>query len=221
MDRILLPIGNDFFHVDTLADGGKGATTTRGTQQDIDTRLPKMFTLGRKCLVAAIDQARLVAPVDIVIVPGNHDQQQMYRMGEVLNAWYRDDARVAVDNSPALRKYYRYGANLFGFTHGLEFKRKRDNLVSIMATECPPDMWVATTHREWHVGHNHIAMTKNYTGDPREELWEGRGVRVRSLPGITPEDSWHYAEGYKHRRTATALAFRVSGGIEGLHEFNL
>jgi len=220
VEQILFPVGNDFFHVDTLADGGKGATTTRGTQQDIDTRLPKMFTLGRKALVAAIDLARRVAPVDVVIVPGNHDQQQMYRMGEVLNAWYRADDRVNVDNDPTLRKYYQYGQNLLAFTHGLEFKRRRDNLVTIMATEAPPEMWASTTHREFHVGHNHVAQELQYMV-PNQALWEGRGIRVRSLPGLTPEDSWHYGQGYKHRRTATALAFRKSGGIEGLHEFNL
>jgi hypothetical protein len=106
-------------------------------------------------------------------------------------------------------------------THGEEFKRKRDNLVSVFATECPPEMWAAAKYREIHVGHNHINMQKIYTGDPVEVEWEGRATRVRSLPAITPEDSWHYEEGYKHTRAATAIVFRRSGGVAGLHEFVL
>jgi len=220
IEHILIPLGNDLFHVDTLAVGGKGATTTRGTQQDIDTRLARMFTHGRRAVVELIDAAREIAPVTVIMVPGNHDEQTVYKLGEVLNAWYRNDKRVEIIYGPNKRKYWQYGKNLLAFTHGEEFKRKRDNLVSIMATESPPEMWASTTHREWHVGHNHIGMAKVWLGDPSEELWEGRAVRVRSLPGLTPEDSWHYTEGYKHRRTATALVYRKSGGVLGIHEFN-
>lgn len=220
VERVLFIVGNDLLHVDSVAPGTtRGGATSRGTQQDIDTRLAKMFTAARRAVVAGIDQARTIAPVDVLVVPGNHDAQQMYRLGEVLNAWYRNDADVNVIYGPNKRKYYGYGSNVFMFTHGEEYRRQRDSLPLIFATECPPELWVAATHKEIHTGHNHINMEGRY--HPTSEATETRTIRTRSLPGLTPEDAWHYEEGYKHRRTATGLAFRRSGGIAGLHEFNL
>jgi hypothetical protein len=221
VEKILLLIGNDLFHVDGTMEGGKGATTTKGTQQDFDSRLARMFTKVRRLLVDCIDEARVVAPVDVQIVPGNHDRHTMYKFGEVLNAWYRLDEHVNVKNPPAVRDYYLYGSNLFMFTHGLEFARKRDNLVSVFATECPPELWVKGKIREVHLGHKHINMEKIFTGDPHDTIWEGRATRIRSLPGLTPEDAWHFEEGYKHQRRGTALVWHRAGGLAGLHEFTL
>jgi hypothetical protein len=221
IERIKYIVGHDLFHADTLAEGGKGATTTKGTQQDIDTRLAKIYTAVRRAVVRGIDKARLVAPVDVMCVKGNHDSETMYKFGETLHAWYRNDGEVKIQYGPSKRQYYLYGDTVFMHTHGEEFRRKRDNLVSVFATECPKEMWAAANHREVLVGHNHIHMEKVYTGDPREEVWEGRATRVRSLPGLTPEDSWHYEEGYKHQRAATALVYRRSGGVAGHHEFIL
>lgn len=224
VERIAYVVGNDFLHVDGPAfdarGGSRGGATTAGTMQDVDSRLAHMFSTGRKALVSGIDKARLIAPVDVIVIPGNHDEQQMYRMGEVLMAWYRTDPEVKIHYGPQKRYYYQYGVNLLAFTHGLEFDRKRDSLALIMATEAPAEMWASTRHREWHVGHKHIAQELLYMA-PVKTLSEGRAIRIRSLPGLTPIDAWHCSEGYQHLRTATALAFRKGGGIAGLHEHTI
>jgi len=223
--RVLYVVGHDFLHVDGPAMGpkgsGRGGATTAGTPQDLDTRLAKLFTAGRRALVQALDLAREVAPVDAVVVPGNHDEQSMYRMGEVLNAWYRLDDAVSVVYGPMRRKFYGWGSNAFMLTHGEEYRRKRDNLALIMATECPAELWVRSEGgtREVHTGHNHVALQGGYY--PTAELDESRGIRVRSLPGLTPEDSWHFTEGYHHKRAATAFLWHHQGGMAGHHEFSL
>lgn len=204
VDRVLLVLGNDMLHVDNLVN--KVPTTTAGTPQDFDTRLPKMFTAARRAAVEVIDEARKIAPVDVLIVPGNHDQHGMYRLGEVLEAWYRNDKYIRVHNEPTLRKYYRYGNNLLGFTHDPTTGRKHDPLPLIMANEAPEE-WAATTYREIHCGHLHATS-----------LTEMQGVRIRTLPALTATDAWHKENGYSHHRAATALAFRHSGGLAGLHE---
>jgi hypothetical protein len=214
-ERILFLVGNDLFHIDGMVDGKIG-TTTAGTPQDFDSRLPKLFRTARQVVVDALDQARLVAPVDVVMVPGNHDEFTVFRFGEVLEAWYRKDNRVTVLNDPTRRKYYRYGKNLLGLTHGMEASRKRDPLPLIMATEAP-ELWAKTTHREWHVGHFHSAKEMHYMA-PAPVLEEHRGVRVRVLPGLTASDAWHKNEGYAHTRAATGVAWDHDGGIIGLHE---
>jgi len=219
--RILYIVGNDMGHVNSIMPGGKNAVTRAGTPQDVDGRMAKIFTTIRRAAVMGIDQARLIAPVDVLVVEGNHDPDEMYKLGEVLNAWYRNDDQVNIIYSPMKRKWYNYGRNTFMFTHGEEIRRKRDPLPLIMATECPADIWIASEGgcREIHTGHNHIRLQGGYY--PTAEVDESRAIVTRSLPGLVSTDKWHSDQGYKHRRGATALVYRHSGGIAGLHEFNL
>ena len=220
VEKILLVVGNDTLHVDSLQDGKVGATTA-GTPQDFDSRLPKIFSEARRAIVDAVDMALEIAPVDVVVVPGNHDEHSMYKLGEVLSAWYRNCDRVTVDNRPTLRKYYTYGGNLIGLTHGKEFRRKRDNLALIMLDEAPRQGLDLREYvcREWHTGHYHATAERVYMS-PAEDLTEIRGIRCRSLPGLTGHDAWHVSEGYHHLRASTALVYRRSGGFVGLQEFH-
>ena len=214
-ERIVFPVGNDLLHVDQTVEG-KGGATTHGTQQDVDTRFKKMFATARSAVIEALDYLRTIAPVDVVIVPGNHDEERVFMLGDVLTAWYRNDDRVSIDNRPLLRKYYQYGKNLIGYTHGLESRRTRDNLPLIMSTEAPPEMWASTEFREWHTGHNHTRFEIKWLPQ-----WEERGIRVRSLPAIVPEDSWHYKQGYQHQRSAECLVWNREKGFAGIHSFNI
>lgn len=216
--RILVVIGHDFAHVNQYTE--KALTTRRGTQQDADGRLAKIQTVMRRAAVAVIDQARLIAPTDVLLVPGNHDPDQVYQLGEVLNAWYRLDPEVEVIYNPMKRKFYGFGRNTWMMTHGEEYERKRDNLAMIMATECPADLWVASEggHREVQTGHNHRRLQGGYY--PTAEVEEVRAIVTRSLPGLTPTDAWHFESGYLHERAGAALAYRKSGGLVGYHEFS-
>lgn len=222
-ERILYIVGHDMQHVNQYGPNKSGGTSARGTAQDVDGRIAKIFTTIRRAAVRGIDAARLIAPVDVMVVPGNHDPDEMYKLGEVLNAWYRLDPQVNVTYGPSKRSFYNFGANTFMFTHGEEYQRQRDSLPLIMADECPPEWWIASAGkvgcREIHTGHNHRALEGGYY--PTAEMTESRGIRTRSLPGLTATDSWHFEEGYRHRRAATSLVYRKSGGIAGLHEFNL
>jgi hypothetical protein len=216
VNRVLLVLGNDMLHIDGMVDGKIG-TTTAGTPQDFDSRLPKLFRAARRCAVSAIDIARLIAPVDVMVVPGNHDEYTMFKLGEVLAAWYREDPHVNVLNDPTRRKYYKYGRNGFLFTHGLEAKREREPLPLIFATEAP-ELWAATEHREIHCGHLHARMQREYMS-PVDTVGESRSIITRVLPALTPLDAWHFNEGYGHIRAATGLAYDFAGGLVGLHEY--
>ena len=72
--KFIVPMGNDLLHTD-ITMGGKGGTTTAGTPQDIDTRYLKMFRMAFQLMVAIIDRLREIAPVDVIVVPGNHDRE--------------------------------------------------------------------------------------------------------------------------------------------------
>ena len=219
IDRWMIPLGHDLSHINH--HDGKTGVTAAGTAQDVDTRLWNIFTAMRRASVYMIDALRSTgAPVDVVMVPGNHDEHLNFQLGEVLAAWYRRDRGVSVENSPRLRKFYGYGANAVMLYHGHQYNKKGSgNPITIMATECPADLWVASESgaREILSGHFHKRMQGRYT--PTADMDEGRGIVARSLPGLTAGDQWHYAQGYAHRRAATLLVYRKSGGLELLHEF--
>jgi hypothetical protein len=175
-----------------------------------------MFTTyWRECQWAA-DQMKVRAPVKIIVVPGNHDRQSAYCIGEVLGAWYAgsNDTAVTVDNRHRLRKYHRYGATLLGFTHGSE--EKQSDLPLIMANEAKED-WALTMHHEWHTGHLHKAKETRYTAAD-----SFGGVRVRILPSLSGHDAWHFSKGYNsERRAAESYLFHYRTGYAGHFSSNV
>jgi len=189
-DRILLPIGNDFLHVDNAAN-----TTTAGTRQDVDDRATLLFRSAYKMVVRNVDKLQQIGPVDIVIVPGNHSTLSTFHFGTVLEAHYNRCKGVSVDNAAALRKYKRYGKTLIGYVHGGKDDPKTTDLPLIMAQERKED-WAATTFREWHLGHVHKKKQVKYL-----DLDQERGVTVRVIPSLSGTDAWHYQHGFigQHR----------------------
>ena len=122
-----------------------------------------------------------IAPVDVIHIAGNHDTMTSFYCACVLEAYYRNDTNVNVDNGPKLRKYYRYGTNLLGLTHGSE---EKDRIYGLMQVEAAKD-WGETTTHEWLIGHLH-----------NEGVTEKNGVTVRRIPSICSADAWHFSQGY-------------------------
>lgn len=210
-EMFLLPLGNDFLHIDNL----EGATT-KGTRQDVDGRSTKVFHEACMLVIEAIDYLLPIAPVTVLIVPGNHDAQNIFHLGEVLKAWYRNvPDRVTIDNGKGYtsnndltyRKYYRWGKNLTGFTHLDKTAPKSKELPLLMASERKSD-WAECLYFEWHNGHNHKKI-EGYTqsGDTYN------GVYVRMIPSLSGEDFWHYRKGYvKGLRQAEAFILHKEDG---------
>jgi hypothetical protein len=209
VERILFPVGNDLLHTDTTEN-----TTTGGTRQDVDTRHHKMFVTACEVMVAAIDRLMQVAPVKVLIIPGNHDRANALKLGVVLDAWYRNTERVTVDAGPDLRKYEPYGCNLLGFTHGSE--EKHADLPLIMAQERPVE-WGKAKHKEWHVGHFHKRKETRFTaGDTH------MGVPVRILPSLSGTDAWHAMRGYvKGQRAVESYLWSHDHGYVGHFSSNV
>jgi len=229
ISTILFSICNDFFHSDKAYPF---PTTTRGTPQQDDTRWQKIFTEGIKVIIEAVDYLKQIAPVRLVIVPGNHDFERSYYAGVVLDVKYEYDKLVTVDNSPTTRKYFQFGKCLVGMTHGNEEKLK--DLPMIMAQEVPPEIWANTKHREWHLGHVHH---KRLTG--KKSYMEMQGVVVRDImtaPGedmtsiavrhigsVAATDAWHAKKGYiGSQRSAEAFIWDYDLGLEAvlIHHIN-
>lgn len=199
--RILLPIGNDFFNVD-----GHTKMTTGGTPQDEDGRWSKTFMQGCILVAEAAEQLSKLVPVDIVIVQGNHDFQRSFYLGAYLSAKFESHKAVTVDNEPTTRKYYHFGRNLLGFTHG--DKEKIGRLPGLMAEERPL-IWAQTDTREWHLGHLHTEIVQEIIG-----------TKIRNLSSLSPADAWHAGQGYVGNvRRAEGFLYQPDGGLVANYYF--
>jgi len=201
-EKFLFPVGNDLLHTDIL-----GRTTTAGTYVDSSITWKQAFIEAWQLMAKAIDRLRLIAPVHVVVVNGNHDLQSSFHLGEVLTAWFHGTDDVTVDNSPTQRKYVAFHKCLLGLTHGSE--EKLSNLPMLMATERPAD-WAKSCPgaREYHIGHFH--HKKSLMLLPAVDV---SGVLVRVIPSLTPLDAWHASKGYCSKQAAEAYYWDPECGV--------
>ena len=202
IEKILLPIGNDGMNSE-----GYSRATTKGTPQQDSAEWQETFVGYCNLMVRAINYLADTAPVDVVVVQGNHDYERMFYAGEYLRAFFKNDKRVGVDNNFDPRKYYNYGVNMIMYTHG--DKEKPAEMPLIMATE-QPMMFAKAKFREVHCGHKHKEMVNEY-----------RGVKVRFIPSICANDAWHKMMGYEAKRTGQAHIWSKARGYEGYLQTNI
>lgn len=191
--KIVFPFGQDFFQIDN-----EQGTTTAGTQQDTDSRFKKIFKEGRRIVIETIEKLKQFAPVDVLVVSGNHGKISEFMLGELLYIKYQNDKYVNVDNGAMDRKYYTYGKNLIMYTHGDQ--EKNSDLPLIMAAEMPKE-WAECPSRYIKLGHFHQEMLREYCG-----------VKVEILPSLSATDAWHKRKGYVNN---------TRGVISSLYDKNL
>jgi hypothetical protein len=201
VNRILFPVGNDFFDTNS-AD----MFTKHGTPQQDDVRWKRVYSLGCDFLVKTIEKLMQVAPVDVLVIPGNHDEDKMWYAGEYLDAWFKKSKDVSVDNRAMKRKYYAFGQNLIGLTHG--YFEKNNKLDSLMAYEVP-QLWANSLHREWHLGDKHHKVDMVLKTNELEN-----GVVVRILRSLASPSVWEYDKGFVGSlKSAEAFVWHEFDGI--------
>ena len=185
VEHILFPIGNDLYNSDRAYPF---AQTTAGTPQMDDLRWQKMFRMGIQLISEAVIKLSHIAPVTVVTVFSNHDHERVFYLGEALAAMFNNHHCVKVDNSPKMRKYFKWGSVLIGTAHG--HNEKPADLPLIMAQEAPKE-WSSIFYREWLLGHLHHKQ-KFIT----QESKDYRGVRVTYLTSPSAADAWHYQKAF-------------------------
>lgn len=194
VEKIVFPIGSDFFNSDTTQN-----TTNSGTPMDEDTRWMKTFSRGVELIRDAIILLGKKAPVDVVCVPGNHDLSRAFYMGKFLEAWFRTSEGVSVDVSPTRYKMREYGTTLLGMTHGHGCKPEK--LPGIMATLWPQS-WGRTTCREFHHGHHH-----------QDTVREFPGCKVRGIQALARPSAWSVEGGMLSRRGSQSFKYHREAGL--------
>jgi len=194
-DEIVLGVGNDLLNSDDY-----NSQTTKGTLVNSDTRYQKTYKAVREMLVRCIERLRpYCKQVVVKVIPGNHDAQSTFTLGDSLDCYFHLYDDVVIDNSPSPHKFYRWGKVLLGFTHG--DKGKKSDYGLWMATERPQDFG-ETLFREIHIGHTHGLKVD-----------EKFGVRVRTFAALCPPDAWHSSEHFVgNLRQAEAIVWHKDQG---------
>lgn len=184
---ILLPTGNDLLNINNDTN-----TTKRGTPQMTGEFFQRLFTFTRKMVSLTIDTlVTQVAPVRVKMIPGNHDEDAVFHLGEALSERYAQQAHVDIDNQLIRRKWEHFGQNLIGWDHGHNFKFAQAYKA---VSQDNPRAFGDTKYRYLRLGHLHKNM--------RSETWQGKtldelnGIEVEICPALTPTDAWHYKNLY-------------------------
>ena len=213
LDYFLLPIGNDFMHVDDET----ARTPANKNQLDKDTRLAKIINAGRDTLTMAIDRLADKAPVKVLWIPGNHDPRTSYYLLLMLDAWYRKTKRVTVDTSPMPRKYVKYGINLIGLTHGCELAKAKEKQLGLLMADEVPEYWAQTKYREFHKGHYHKKAELHLNTASTYG-----SIVVRDIPSISGTDYWHFQKGFtKTSKTAQFFVWDKQNALESVQDIHI
>jgi hypothetical protein len=210
--HILFVIGNDILHIDT-----PNGTTTAGTRQDTDGTIHVMFEDAQAFYIEAIDLCRAVAPVSLLYVPSNHDWFSGYALARTLRSHYRkceDVIATDYNMSKRHRKYFVFGNNIIGQTHGDGAKEK--DLPELMLAEAGA-MLADCPHRTWYLHHLHHKIAKRGAGRDRFEaekdhignlsiINQNSGARKAGdiefevVRSASAPDGWHDRNAYVNRQ---------------------
>lgn len=179
ISQILFISGNDKLHVDTPKN-----TTTSGTHQDTHLMWYDAYRLAVKIEIKVLEVLLQIAPVHYQYDPSNHDYQSGFFMAQTIAAWFSKNTNITFNVNISHRKYYTYGTNLIGSTHG--DGAKEQDLALLMAHEAKEN-WNNCTHRYFYTHHIHHKKSKDYMS-----------VCVESLRSPSGTDSWHSRNGYQH-----------------------
>lgn len=176
IDKILFVGGNDVLHIDTPR-----ATTTSGTFQNTDGMWYDNYLKAFKLYVEILEQLIEEADVHFVYCPSNHDYTNGFFLCQAVEQYFRNNKNITFDNSIAHRKYFVYGLNLIGLTHG--DGGKMQDLPLTMAHEAKD--WSSCKHRYLYIHHFHHKIGKDF-----------QGVALESMRSPSGTDSWHHRNQY-------------------------
>ena len=221
--RILFVMGNDILHVDNAR-----STTTSGTFQDSDGTIFQGYKDARMALTDAIMQCAKVADVDLIHCMSNHDWIMGWTLSQTVSSILSSHPNINATDynmSEAHRKYYRFGSNLIGLSHG--DGAKEEKLYGVMVKEarkhiskCKNLYWLLH-----HVHHkvrkkrgdnrpflsekDHNGMSVNIMGEPNIE---GEGIDIEYVRSPSPPDSWHDRNAYVNRQAVECFIYHPQDG---------
>ena len=193
-NALIVDVG-DFYH----SDNADNRTANSGNALDVDGRYPKVLQIGLELTVKLIEKALTKhETVTWRSAIGNHNEHSAIMMSSFIKAWYRNEPRVEVADTPNMFYYHQFGKNLIGITHG--HTTKAEKLGEIMSVDCE-DIWSNSKYRYWYTGHIHHQSVKEYPSCVVETF--------RTLAG---KDAWHSASGYRSKQDMKCITLHKEYG---------
>ena len=226
--RFLFVLGNDILHVDNAKK-----TTTAGTGQDVDGSIFQGFADAKESMVDAINILSEHAPVDLIHCMSNHDWTMGWALSQCVGEHFLNNKNVTstpYSLSESHRKYYKYGQNLLGLSHG--DGAKEEKLYGLMVKEARAHIsssrnlyWIL--HHMHHkirksrgangafqIEKDHVGMTTVKIGTPHIQ---GEDIMIEYVRTPSPPDGWHDRKGYSNRQAAECYIFDPDQGMKTRH----
>lgn len=183
--KVLILSGGDILHVDNYQ-----STTASGTQldtTDMNQAWDDAFDFFDLIIDKSLDHAE---GVEVMYVPGNHDESAGQTLFKALNKLYRKEDRLVIDDRQEMYKATLLGHNFIGATHGV--KRNKKDYPMLFATQFS-SLWGTdgVNTREVYTGHLH-----------HEHTVDMNGLMIRQMPTRNKDDKWHKDNGFvgSHKR---------------------
>ena len=203
--RIYLVTLGDLLHVDN-----DNQATTKGTPQQADGRMAKIFDNALEMLMDCIDTLSLIAPVEVVYLSGNHDRLMGYTLIKALSCAYKG---LVFDTKPDPQKYRLIGCNLIGWTHGDMIHKNMGGWLQERARK----EYGLSKYSEVHAGHLHSTSRTEY-----KTTYQDGGVVVRHLPTISNASAWEHQQGYPQgNKTMMCFVWHETNGLRETWYSNL
>lgn len=180
-DLIVIPVGQDLFHNDSISKG----ITTKGTlieKVDLKQAMYDAKTFYFNLIDKAIESSN---EVKVIYSPGNHDKTVGWIFTQVLLERYGG----IVDDSTRDRKALLWNGCFLGITHGDKGNDTAAGLRGKFTKEFPA-LYAIANIREIHVGHLHRE------GESKDEY----GIQIRRLSTKNKDDEWTTEEGFMSQK---------------------
>lgn len=184
----------------TEMDDLKNMTPKSGHVLDVDGRYPKVLKLAMDCMIYFVERAlEKHDKVHFYNISGNHDITTGYAIASFVAAWFKNEPRVVVNESPAKQKYFQFGSTLLGFAHGDGLKMRESGEVMAMHNA---SIWGETKNRFFHFGHVHKDM-----------VYDGRLCKSESHRNLAPLNAWAADNGFgRNAGTMKAIIYDKKRG---------
>lgn len=210
--KVVLVTLGDLLHFDNDKQ-----ETTKGTFQQADGRLGKIFVITQDMLIDGIQILGEIASVEVIYLCGNHDGVTGYALLRGIELAFKNDDRVTVDIKPNPQKFRLWGDILVGWTHGDMQKQNMSNWLQHRARK----EYGLSRFAEVHAGHFHSLKTIEAKRDFTREGDIG-GIVVRYLPTISNSSYWEHKEGYcKSIQALMAFVWKEGYGLREIWQSNV
>lgn len=178
VETVWFVMGQDILNMDNPQ-----GTTTKGTPQPNDIDYRHLILESNELMITVFEKLLHYFKVEVIVVPGNHDFNTTFLLGEILKHHFLNNPNIEIDNGLCATKYRQHGEVFLGFVHGSEQIKKKYVLPMVMMQQRPES--AQCRFKEFLTGHTHQTKRTQVT-----EVEEEYGVTLRTMPTLSPTCEW-------------------------------